>query len=253
MPRIAVCLAVFLTIVTCIGINTARYPVVWEMAGGVQPLRQVSSSVRPAPADRDGSPPSNAGRVEEPPPTTCRAPAPTPVGDSPEVDQSDGWGGAPSCESGPPAPSESSRAKQPAATPQAIAPDTDSWSPSPTESVDDSEPISAEPVSVAASATGVAPSSPAGSDAPNGLAEPEPGEAHLVAVEPISPTAYSDPQGDPATRPGAARDGHDRDGNPKVRRLPPVDRVAAAPTGFDRPDDGAIPIYPTTGSALFKP
>jgi len=31
MPKIAAALAVFLTVVTCIGYNSARYPVVWEM------------------------------------------------------------------------------------------------------------------------------------------------------------------------------------------------------------------------------
>ncbi len=59
MPRIAASLAVFLTVVTCIGYNTARYPVVWEMVtlpdGFAQAHLPARSATDPPSADTSSS------------------------------------------------------------------------------------------------------------------------------------------------------------------------------------------------------
>ena len=47
MPRIAAALAVLLTVVTCIGFNTARYPVVWEMVAASDGFTRSPQSEQP--------------------------------------------------------------------------------------------------------------------------------------------------------------------------------------------------------------
>lgn len=49
MPKIAAALAVFLTVVTCIGYNTARYPAVWEMVALSDGFTRSRRSEPPAP------------------------------------------------------------------------------------------------------------------------------------------------------------------------------------------------------------
>jgi len=73
MPRIAAALAVFLTAVTCIGFNTARYPVVWEMVassegsagsqGSELPAADPQSASASQPATSPQSPPAREPQV----------------------------------------------------------------------------------------------------------------------------------------------------------------------------------------------
>ncbi len=48
MPRIAASLGVVVVVAACIGFNTMRYPIVWEMAAGSHQLSQVAQTVNSA-------------------------------------------------------------------------------------------------------------------------------------------------------------------------------------------------------------
>jgi len=61
MPKIAAALAVFLTVVTCIGYNTARYPVVWEMVALSDGFTQSRRSEPPAPFPESADSPPSEG------------------------------------------------------------------------------------------------------------------------------------------------------------------------------------------------
>jgi len=61
MPKIAAALAVFLTVVTCIGYNTARYPVVWEMVVLSDGFTRSRRSEPPAPFPESADSPQSEG------------------------------------------------------------------------------------------------------------------------------------------------------------------------------------------------
>jgi len=67
MPRIAAALAVFLTVVTCIGFNTARYPVVWEMLAARDALSQSREADEPAGSTQPTAAPQSASFTESRP------------------------------------------------------------------------------------------------------------------------------------------------------------------------------------------
>ncbi|MFH1266101.1 MAG: hypothetical protein ABIK89_10265 [Planctomycetota bacterium] len=67
MPRIAAALAVFLTVVTCIGFNTARYPVVWEMLAARDALSQSRKAEEPAGSTQPAAAPQSASFTESRP------------------------------------------------------------------------------------------------------------------------------------------------------------------------------------------
>jgi hypothetical protein len=64
MPKIAASLAVLLTAVTCIGFNTARYPVVWEMLAEGDELTQSDRPDDPAAASQSEGLASSAADAE---------------------------------------------------------------------------------------------------------------------------------------------------------------------------------------------
>ena len=61
MPKIAAALAVFLTVVTCIGYNSARYPVVWEMVALSDGFTRSRQSEPSAPFPESTDPPQSEG------------------------------------------------------------------------------------------------------------------------------------------------------------------------------------------------
>ncbi|MFH1918658.1 MAG: hypothetical protein ABIP48_02050 [Planctomycetota bacterium] len=67
MPRIAAALAVFLTVVTCIGFNTARYPMVWEMVAARDGLSQSREADEPAGSTQPAAAPQSASFTESRP------------------------------------------------------------------------------------------------------------------------------------------------------------------------------------------
>ena len=64
MPRIAASCAVLLTAVTCIGFNTARYPVVWEMVAGSECLAQSDPSDEPTATPQSAAVPQSEDLAE---------------------------------------------------------------------------------------------------------------------------------------------------------------------------------------------
>ena len=64
MPKIAAALAVFFTIVTCIGFNIARYPGVWEMAALCEHFSQSDESAESATAPQSAAVAESQATVE---------------------------------------------------------------------------------------------------------------------------------------------------------------------------------------------
>ncbi|HUT92230.1 MAG TPA: hypothetical protein VMY37_22235 [Thermoguttaceae bacterium] len=68
MPKIAAALAVSLTVVTCIGFNTARYPVVWEMVALSDGFTRSHRSEPSAPIPESTDSPQSEGSAAPPSP-----------------------------------------------------------------------------------------------------------------------------------------------------------------------------------------
>jgi hypothetical protein len=269
MPRIAATLAVFLTVVTCIGFNTARYPVVWEMAAAPGDSSHADKSEQSASAAQQGvvsesTTPSQSASFSE-------SPAPDPSSES--LHTSSSWGAD---EASAGAGAWDSAGAEPTYT---EADDTDrGWSSEWTADDPDvaeasssfdhvamrrtsgdgygyGEPGDEDPTTATSageygtSAIHRAASTTEGAE----HAEVEPwasddweSQEALVPVEPAPTTQY-------AAGPAEAASGWDRTSGSLgaaslVRRLPPVDRVWRDPDAVPRPPipEDSIPIYPTT-------
>jgi len=275
MPRIAAALAVFLTVVTCIGFNTARYPVVWEMVaasnGSSQSHESDQSVVSPQSAAA-----SQSATVAGPQTTeewgsgwdSNREPAETMPRESTQAepicalaagrreDSPPGWAeGAPiedadygpgDFTASPEPPADANPEREPA------EPQSDVGPPSPVE-----VPASAKYASSAFDTSAPLPNSSASSvddaeDTSDAARTDEPDvPSTLVPVEPrdkghdASGTCDAGSTEGPLT---VAQAGNSN-GVSKLRRLPSVDQVSTIPEADNQdslPDD-PIPIYPTTG------
>lgn len=208
MPRIAASLGVVVVLAACIGFNTMRYPVVWEMAAGFHQLSQVAQTANPAEVESGGNASEDGqAHVAQTPsrPTyictgdVCRIATPEDVKKTPAV----------AAAAGPAVPPE-----------QAVRPSVAT------------DPSVAKQVGSAVSATPVEGPSPIGTlvpvtRRPDGTSErSESVQASRTKAAPVSQQLAS-----------AAG----------VRHLPPLDRVEVEAVDTPVPLSGEqVPIYPST-------
>jgi hypothetical protein len=227
MPRIASALAVLLTLVTCIGFNIARYPVVWEMAapeGFSQASQPEPSTAAPqsAVAASSSAIPNLTLALKSATAAGCETPE-APAADLPpsrDLAETTYWPSAPQ-------------------TPVAVGP----------PAMDES--FSSESNEQA---------SPGGQDRWLGHRahdEPATREARRTSIPERPLVAVAPPE--PAVDPGARPRFESRDGPAAVacaygrcltvRRLPPLDQVWNLPRADDQPPRSrdAILIYPAAG------
>ena len=248
MPRIAAALAVFLTAVTCIGFNTARYPVVWEMVASSEGLPKAQESELPAAVPQSIAASQSAALPQSAPARESQVrakPAGEARGEGRGVrgeESSPVWteGGpimAPDCE--PALPSAGHSHVPPNGQVEAAA--SAKYASLPLEST-------ASPVEHAEDEPGRE------AEADTGGSDQLDPQTALVPVEPADSkrdalaTRRTEPWEDLAPVALAGDSG----GVAKVRRLPSVDQVSVKKTSPGptprppRPGD-PIPIYPTTG------
>jgi hypothetical protein len=282
MPRIAAALAALLIAVTCIGFNTVRYPVVWDMAALVEGGPRLhapeesetagqsivaslsapaSKSASIAQSSRAPDPEATARGEWDPPETTAWEPSvaePIAVYSSdPDEPSATGWG-----DDAPIATTDDAPADWP--EPRA------EWENSSDRGVDApedrsrsyaGEPIEAQPSARYASSPWEQTASPGAAMEEGPVAvgtdDSDP-QATLVPVRPAVVTDAGLPagEGEPPSRrsaesenPSGVADADDRQRAGQVRRLPPVDQVHTIPAAEGRPPrpSQSVPIYPTTG------
>jgi len=228
MPRIAATLAGLMLMTVSIGVNIARYPVVWEMVGGKPAIARADAQSEPKPVSDD---PSDSSE-------TVAAPCPD-VSEPPAVEPS------PSSQvhSGPPKPIPLEpvpdyQADRYACLP-ATSPEADSTVVADTLVSESSEPTSPEESVVAESSEALADAA-SDVDAGAGLFEAaEPPDTSLVSgrlVPVVRSQGLVSPQ--PAYEAGFGA----------IVSLPPVD-AATSPHGHlaESRVGKAVPFYPSTG------
>jgi len=284
MPRIAAALAALLIAVACIGFNTVRYPVVWEMAAMVEggprlhapeeseAAGQSIVASLSAPASKSASV-AQSSRASEPaattlsewdsPETTAWEPSvaePIAVYSS-DLDEAStpGWsedapiGGA----DGEPTDWAETRPEREDSSDRRV----DAWE-------DGSRSYSGEPIEAPRSAkyassgleASVSPNVPMEEEpVGSGTDDPDPPPS-LVPVKPAVAGKAGLPigEGEPASGGSAEVESGNRSGvagaddrqqSGPVRRLPPVDQVHTMPASKNRArrPSQSVPIYPTTG------
>ena len=230
VPRIAATLASLLLIVGSIGVNIARYPVVWQTVNGLDgtgPAADLGSA--PASVEHPPAPPAAAASQ----PAVAAKPAPpAPPPAPPKKDAKPAPPASPPAAAKPipppkPAPPAIAKAVPPAATvvPEK-KPEVASSSASPAK----------PPPATTAPAQGDSPkSSPAAVAKPSNDSDRSEPIGHILGVRPLVPVVFSG-----ASAPSEG----------EVRRLPPVDHVAAPPSAgssLAASPDNLSTSYPTTG------
>lgn len=217
MPRIAAALGVVVVVAACIGFNTMRYPVVWEMVAVSHQLPQTSLASEPA----DASPLESSS-------TAVKSPAKAPVarpryictGDVCRIARAD----------------EVSANDSPTHVPAA---EVSATAPSPPSQVQDS------PAAAATSLPTVKSDDPP--ECPL-RAEPQPAIGKLV---PVARPEGTRPAADLLSVSQAKAKGSSQQlaSAAGVRRLPPLDCTGTPMSGDPEPLSGQqLPIYPTTTS-----
>ena len=219
MPRIAAALAVLLTVVTCIGFNTARYPMVWDMVAGSGDLTQSRQSEESAAFSQSTAAPQSA--------TVARISAYPIDGASGELRVESGE--AIATEGAPIAAGEWGPIESVA---RRLAPEKADFGKDPVAP----EACPKRPVEASASAKYA--SSPVDAAALVPVKSPYAGREISAKIGAGSSTSSS-----------AVAGADDRKPTSKTRRLPPVDAVTSVAGADSRPPrlDDSIPIYPTTG------